>query len=151
MCISGARFASRGENRSMSTTICMLRFLRIQIQQLDKYFEKDELHELWITFPDPYIREGDEKRRLTYPKFLEMYKSVLKKDGIVHFKTDNTPLFDYTLGVVSERNDCEILAETSDFDHSEWREEHFGIKTKYEKIFSDKGEKIKYLKFRFKE
>jgi len=124
-------------------------FLRAQIQLLDKYFEKEELSEIWITFPDPYVREGDEKRRLTYPKFLEMYKVMLKKGGIVHLKTDNTPLFDYTFGVVSERKDCEILAETSDFDHSEWRDEHFGIKTKYEKIFSDKGEKIKYLKFRF--
>jgi len=124
-------------------------FLRTQIQLLDKFFSEGEISELWITFPDPFPREGDEKRRLTSPKFLEMYKSMLKKGGILHFKTDNTGLFDYTLDLVARRKDTEILIQTHDFYHSPWKDEHHGIKTKYEKIFSDKGEKIKYLQFRF--
>jgi tRNA (guanine-N7-)-methyltransferase len=124
-------------------------FLRTQIQLLDKFFSEGEISELWITFPDPFPREGDEKRRLTSPKFLEMYKPLLKKGGILHFKTDNTGLFDYTLDLVARRKDTEILIQTHDFYHSPWKDEHHGIKTKYEKIFSDKGEKIKYLQFRF--
>ncbi len=124
-------------------------FLRTQILFLDRYFESDEIDELWITFPDPFPRDGDEKRRLTSPRFLELYKPLLKKEGTVHFKTDNTDLFNYTLELLQNREDCSVLGYTHDFYNSEFQDDHHGIKTRYEKIFSDKGEKIKYLKFRF--
>jgi tRNA (guanine-N7-)-methyltransferase len=78
-----------------------------------------------------------------------MYKPMIKSGGIIHFKTDNTGLFDYSLELVKSRVDIEVIGFTSDFYQSEWKDDHFGIKTKYEKLFSDKGEKIKYLKFRF--
>ncbi|KEO74004.1 tRNA (guanosine(46)-N7)-methyltransferase TrmB [Anditalea andensis] len=125
-------------------------FLRTQIEQLEKYFGESEIHELWITFPDPRPRDGDEKKRLTSPRFLEMYKPLLDKGGIIHLKTDNTGLFEYTLEVLNLRKDLEGLEWTFDFYASEYQREHLGIKTRYEKIFSDKGEKIKYLRFRFK-
>lgn len=124
-------------------------FLRTQIQELEKYFDSREISELWITFPDPFPRDGDEKRRLTSGKFLDMYKPLLVKGGIVHFKTDNTGLFDYTLELLKYREDVEILLFTHDFYASPYRDEHHGIQTRYEKMFSEKGEKIKYLKFRF--
>ncbi|SNS14118.1 tRNA (guanine-N(7)-)-methyltransferase [Belliella buryatensis] len=124
-------------------------FLRTQIQQLSDFFSVEEISELWITFPDPFPRDGDEKRRLTSSKFLEMYKPLLKSSGVVHFKTDNTGLFDYTLELLQSRNDIEILAHTHDFYQSDYKDDHHGIQTRYEKIFSDKGEKIKYLKFKF--
>lgn len=125
-------------------------FLRTQIEQLEKFFGPEEIHELWITFPDPRPRDGDEKKRLTSPRFLDMYKPLLDKGGIVHLKTDNTGLFEYTLELLQSREDIENLEFTSDFYSSDYQHEHFGIKTRYEKIFSDKGEKIKYLRFRFK-
>lgn len=124
-------------------------FLRTQIQELEKYFDSGEISELWITFPDPFPREGDEKRRLTSGKFLDMYKPLLVKGGIVHFKTDNTGLFDYTLELLGRRKDVEIFLFTYDFYVSPYRDEHHGIQTRYEKMFSEKGEKIKYLKFKF--
>jgi tRNA (guanine-N7-)-methyltransferase len=105
--------------------------------------------ELWITFPDPFPRDGDEKRRLTSPKFLEMYKQLVNARGVIHFKTDNTGLFQYTMEVLASRADCQILFTTADFYASELRDAHHGIKTRYEKIFSDKGEKIKYIQFSF--
>jgi tRNA (guanine-N7-)-methyltransferase len=79
-----------------------------------------------------------------------MYKSLVKRDGIIHFKTDNTGLFDYSLELVQSREDIEILGFTHDFYQSEWKDDHFGIQTRYEKMFSEKGEKIKYLKFHFR-
>ncbi|OYX11277.1 MAG: tRNA (guanine(46)-N(7))-methyltransferase, partial [Algoriphagus sp. 32-45-6] len=115
-----------------------------------QFFAEGEISELWITFLDPFPRDGDEKRRLTSPKFLDMYKPMIQKNGLVHFKTDNTGLFEYTLELVKSREDIEVLAFTHDFYQSEMRDDHHGIKTRYEKTFSDKGEKIKYLKFRFK-
>ena len=146
--IKGSRIW-KGSSTATAEGITNVAFLRTQIQQLSEFFADGEISELWITFPDPFPRDGDEKRRLTSPKFLEMYKPMLKTGGIVHFKTDNTGLFDYSLELVQSRGDIEVLAFTHDFYQSEMKDDHHGIKTKYEKLFSDKGEKIKYLKFRF--
>jgi len=147
--IKGSRIW-KGSTIAIAEGLDNVAFLRTQIQVLDKFFEKGEISELWITFPDPFPRDGDEKRRLTSPRFLDMYKPLINEEGVVHFKTDNTGLFDYTLEVVRQREDCETILHTHDFYASPWKDEHHGIKTKYEKIFSEKGEKIKYLKFQFK-
>jgi tRNA (guanine-N7-)-methyltransferase len=146
--IKGSRIW-KGSTIAISESLENVAFLRTQIQLLENFFSENEISELWITFPDPFPRDGDEKRRLTSPKFLEMYKPLLKKDGIIHLKTDNTGLFDYTLDLVKQREDCEVMLHTHDFYESQWKDEHHGIKTKYETLFSEKGEKIKYLKFRF--
>ncbi|MBC6367906.1 tRNA (guanosine(46)-N7)-methyltransferase TrmB [Algoriphagus sp. AK58] len=147
--IKGSRIW-KGSSTATVEGLTNVAFLRTQIQNLDQFFAEGEISELWITFPDPFPRDGDEKRRLTSPKFLDMYKPMIKENGLVHFKTDNTGLFDYTLELVKSREDIEVLAYTHDFYQSEMRDDHHGIKTRYEKMFSDKGEKIKYLKFRFK-
>lgn len=147
--IKGSRIW-KGSSTATAEGLTNVAFLRTQIQNLDQFFAEGEISELWITFPDPFPRDGDEKRRLTSPKFLDMYKPMIKENGLVHFKTDNTGLFDYSLELVKSREDIEILAFTHDFYQSEMRDDHHGIKTRYEKMFSDKGEKIKYLKFRFK-
>ncbi len=147
--IKGSRIW-KGSSTATAEGLTNVAFLRTQIQNLDQFFAEGEISELWITFPDPFPRDGDEKRRLTSPKFLDMYKPMIQKNGLVHFKTDNTGLFEYTLELVKSREDIEVLAFTHDFYQSEMRDDHHGIKTRYEKMFSDKGEKIKYLKFRFK-
>lgn len=146
--IKGSRIW-KGSTIAITEGLHNVAFLRTQIQLLDRYFDQGEIAELWITFPDPFPRDGDEKRRLTSPKFLEMYKPLIQKNGVIHFKTDNTGLFDYTLELIQSRPDCEILIHTHDFYASPFKDEHHGIQTKYEKLFSEKGEKIKYLKFRF--
>ncbi|MEQ8809435.1 MAG: tRNA (guanosine(46)-N7)-methyltransferase TrmB, partial [Imperialibacter sp.] len=89
------------------------------------------------------------KRRLTSPRFLDMYKTILKKDGWVYFKTDNTPLFQYTLDLLKAKYTTVDMEYTFDLYQSDLWEEHYGIKTKYELIFTEKGETIKYMKFRF--
>jgi tRNA (guanine-N7-)-methyltransferase len=147
--IKGSRIW-KGSSTATAEGLTNVAFLRTQIQNLTEFFAQGEISELWITFPDPFPRDGDEKRRLTSPKFLDMYKPMIKANGLVHFKTDNTGLFEYTLELVKTREDIEVLAYTHDFYQSDMRDDHHGIKTRYEKMFSDKGEKIKYLKFRFK-
>lgn len=147
--IKGSRIW-KGSSTATAEGIHNVAFLRTQIELLEKFFAFGEISELWITFPDPFPRDGDEKRRLTSPRFLEMYKPLLKSGGIVHFKTDNTGLFDYSLDLFQNREDIDLLGFTHDFYQSEWRDDHFGIQTRYEKMFSDKGEKIKYLRFKFK-
>lgn len=124
-------------------------FLRTQILMLENFFEAGEVSEIWLTFPDPRPRKRDVKRRLTSPRFMEMYKKILTKGGYLRLKTDNTQLFEYTLEQVGMRSDISDLAFTRDVYTSDLQKECFDIKTRYEQEFTEKGEKIKYLRFRF--
>ncbi len=124
-------------------------FLRTQIDHLERFFNQDEVDEIWITFPDPRPKSSDEKRRLTAPRYLEIYRKILKKNGIVHLKTDNTGLFSYTLDVLKNLNGVNDLVYTYDLYASNFLALHYGITTRYEREFMDRGEKIKYLNFRF--
>ena len=84
----------------------MLLFLRTRIEQLDILFEPAEIDEIWITFPDPFLKKA--RRRLTAPRFLNLYRHLLKKDGVVHLKTDDPTLFEFTLETLEKEN-CTIL------------------------------------------
>lgn len=138
-----------GSTGALSAELSNAAFLRTQIQFLPKFFNDNEVSEIWITFPDPRPKSRDEKRRLTSPRYLELYKQVLKSDGFIHLKTDNTALFDYSLEIIQGRTDVTDLEFTHDLYNSPHNDIHHGIKTKYETIFTDLGENIKYLRFRF--
>ena len=125
-------------------------FLRTQILQIENFFDLQEVNEIWIVFPDPRPRDRDDKRRLTHPRFLEIYQRIAKPGSTIHLKTDNTGFFDYTLEVLNSRNDIELLEQTFDLYHSPLLERHQGIRTRYEGIFSQEGHDIKYLTFTFK-
>ncbi len=138
-----------GSTEAIEEGLTNVAFLRAQIENIEEFFDDDELNAIWITFPDPRPKDRDIKRRLTSPRFLEYYKNLLQPGGTVYFKTDNTALFQYTLEVLSERKDITKLEYTFDLYHSEYMDEHHGIKTKFEKKFHDLGEDIKYMKFQF--
>jgi tRNA (guanine-N7-)-methyltransferase len=125
-------------------------FLRTQILMIENFFAPGEVDELWLTFPDPRPRKRDVKRRLTSPRFLDMYRKLLKRGGYLRLKTDNTILYAYTLQELKLRKDIEDLKFTDDLYQSPLRSECFDIKTRYEEEFAGKGEKIKYLRFIFK-
>jgi tRNA (guanine-N7-)-methyltransferase len=146
--IKGSRIW-KGSTTALEEDLHNVAFLRAQIEQLDQHFEAKEIDELWITFPDPRPKDRDEKRRLTSPRFLDMFKILVKAAGTIHFKTDNTGLYEYTSELLTSRSDVGIIKQTPDFYNSPWKDSHFGIKTKYETLFSEKGEKIKYIAFRF--
>lgn len=124
-------------------------FLRADVLGLATFFFQHEISELWITFPDPRPRKRDIKRRLTGNRYLNIYKALLKENAWVRFKTDNTALFDFTLEELSLRKDIVDLHFTHDLYSSALRPECFEIKTRYEEMFTAKGEKIKYLRFKF--
>ena len=122
-------------------------FVRMTVQKLNEVFEKNEVSEIWITFPDPFPKERHEKNRLTHPEFLAVYKKVLKVNSPIHFKTDDDNLFDYTLETLDQLNikPTEIIRnvhhDTHDYDNLR------NITTHYEKLFSERGRTIKYCKF----
>ena len=124
-------------------------FLRTQMHQLLDFFESNEVDEIWIIHPDPRPKKRDIRRRLTSPRYLDMYKIITKPASWIHLKTDSTSLFEYTLEVLKGRNDVINLEFTSDLDKSPFLVDHHGIQTRYELMFREEGAKIKYLKFQF--
>ncbi|WP_210488982.1 tRNA (guanosine(46)-N7)-methyltransferase TrmB [Rufibacter aurantiacus] len=121
-------------------------FLRIFLENLDQHFGEQEVDEIWITFPDPQPRKRDIKRRLTSPRFLEMYERILKPGGKLHLKTDSELLFDYSLEVLQERRAPKILY-TKDLYESDLQEHTMGIYTTFEKKYLELGVPIKYLQY----
>ena len=120
-------------------------FLRTMVLLIEKFFNKGEVEEIWLTFPDPRPLDGDEKRRLFSPRFLALYKKILIDGGILNLKTDNHELYLYALEVVSEMGIVPIIA-TDDLYNSSFEKDCFGIKTTYEKRYLEEGTKINYLK-----
>jgi tRNA (guanine-N7-)-methyltransferase len=137
-----------GSNTAEEEGLDNVAFLRTQILRIENFFAENELSELWITFPDPRPRDRDERRRLTHPRYLQMYQRMLKEGGMFHLKTDDRPFFDFTLEMLKEfpvRN----LKQTTDLYNSPMLEEHFGIQTTYEKRWLEEGKKINYLRCEF--
>ena len=141
----------KGSSQALEEGLSNVAFLRTMILLIENFFAEREVNEIWITFPDPRPRKRDIKRRLTSPRFMTMYKKLLKPGGYVRLKTDNTGLYQYSLEELQNRNDITDLKFTDDVYNSELRPECFDIKTRFELQFASKGEKIKYLRFRFKE
>lgn len=145
--IKGARLWKGGQT-AQSEGLTNAGFLRVRIEGLEAFFAPREVDELWITFPDPRPRDRDEKRRLTSPRFLSLYRRLLAPDGWVHLKTDNRPLFDYTLQTLAGENVRDLVT-THDLYASPHAADHHGIQTRYEEIFRAQGFAINYLRFRF--
>ncbi len=145
--IKGDRIA-RGSKRANDLSLSNVAFLRTPMVFLEEFFEENEVDEIWLIHPDPQPRDKEERKRLTNPKYLALFKKILKPEGNFLFKTDNFPLFEYSLQTIPA--EFEILRQTTDLDNSELLSEHFTtegrpIETHYEKLFKAKGHKINYL------
>ena len=140
----------KGSGIALEEGLSNTAFLRTQIELLDNFFEEGEVEDIWLMFPDPRPKKRDAKKRITSPRFIDLYKKLLAPDGKMMLKTDNAGLFDYTLEVLSERKDIFGLTFTHDLYNSDLRHECHDIVTKYEKIFTEQGATINYLKFGYK-
>lgn len=150
--IKGARFwfgAKDAVRKNLNNAV----FLRTQIELIDCFFAENEVDEIWITFPDPQIKYRRTKHRMTNPEFLERYKNILKKDGIMHLKTDSEFLHGYTLGLLQGLGYEIISAHHDIYGAAEYDPETpllREVRTYYEELFSAKGKTITYIKFRIK-
>jgi tRNA (guanine-N7-)-methyltransferase len=122
-------------------------FLRTHIEVMEHFVDKNEVDEIWITFPDPFPRQGNENRRLTSPRFLDKYRSILKPGGLVHLKHDDPDFFAYSQQVVSKDTRCKILYAHTDIYAEPLAFPELDIKTHYELLHLSKGKTIKYLRF----
>jgi tRNA (guanine-N7-)-methyltransferase len=121
-------------------------FLRTQIDAIDQYFEKKEVDEIWITFPDPQLRRSKAKKRLTHPKFLRLYARFLKPGGRIHLKTDSPELYQFTK-LVMELYHIPAITDMDDVYSDENISPELRIKTHYEGLDIAKSNRIFYLCF----
>lgn len=145
--IKGARIW-KGAKQALSEQINNAAFLRTKIELLPLFFGKDEVDEIWITFPDPFLREVKQNRRLTSNRFLDDYKKVLKKEGRIHLKTDNVELYEYTLEVLEDA-ETQILYHNDDIYANDLYIPELEIKTYYERMHLKNNLTIKYIQFKF--
>jgi len=130
----------RGARKASEESIKNIIFIRSDIWRLNDILPKDSVDEIWLTFSDPYPRKSDAKHRLTSPRFLEIYKNVLHRSGKLHFKTDNQPLFDWSLEQF-EQNGWKIESLSRDLHKSNLSDE-YKIMTTYEEKFVNEGLQI---------
>lgn len=132
-----------GAKAAFSQKISNIIFVRSHAAQLSDIFKNESLDELWLTFSDPFPKKRHMKHRMTHIKFLQMYGKLLKKGGILHFKTDNHGLFVWSLEqFVAEKLTLRNLS----FDlHESSLPATYKIMTPYEKRYVASGLPIHHV------
>ncbi|MBR3996222.1 MAG: tRNA (guanosine(46)-N7)-methyltransferase TrmB [Clostridia bacterium] len=130
------------EKVSADTEIDNVRFVAGDARDLPKIFAKGEVDEIYLNFSDPWPKSRHAKRRLTYRVFLEMYKELLSDDGVIYFKTDNRPFFDFSLEEFPAAG-YELSDVTFDLHNSPYNDDN--VVTEYEATFSARGFTINRL------
>lgn len=138
-----------GAKTALEEKLNNVAFIRTRIDFIEGCFSENEVDEIWLTFPDPQPQKTRARKRLTHPIFLSRYNKILKPGGLLHLKTDSTGLYEYSLESIAAFGWEKIFA-TNDLyaNCPPGREELIRIKTHYEKLFTEKGERIKYCLFR---
>ena len=114
-------------------------FVRMDAEDITDVFAKDEVDQIYLNFSDPWPKDRHAKRRLTSTAYWARYDQILVPEGRVIFKTDNRPLFDFSVEQVPEAG--WILDNvTYDLHHSEFGEGN--VMTEYEEKFSALGNPI---------
>ncbi len=143
--LKGARLW-KGAKTAIEEGLANVAFLRAPIERIAEYFDRDEISEIWIPFPDPYPRPGKAKKRLTSPRFLSLYRNILRPGSLIHLKTDDENLFDYTLQILKVEQ-CPVLAKIEDLYRAPVEKGLLTVKTTYELRHLAAGRTIKYLCF----
>ncbi|MEX1213176.1 MAG: tRNA (guanosine(46)-N7)-methyltransferase TrmB [Balneolaceae bacterium] len=144
--IKGARLWD-GARRALKRDLVNVLFFRAYIEQLETYVAPGELDEIWITFPDPFPKRRQEKKRLVSPRFLRLYRHLLVPGGEVHLKTDSALLWRYALQTIPAvgGNYCrrveDLYSDAAD-------DPILTIQTSFERQHLRDGKTIRYLRFR---
>ena len=144
--IKGARIW-RGAKTALQHDIQNVAFLRTRIEYIERFFTKGEVEEIWITFPDPFLKKGKSNRRLTAPNFLQRYAKILKNNGLIHLKTDDDTLYQFTLETLNRQNQSRLLYHNNDIYAKDLPLPELTIKTFYETQHLAAGKTIKYIRF----
>ncbi|MBF0693813.1 MAG: tRNA (guanosine(46)-N7)-methyltransferase TrmB [Flavobacterium sp.] len=145
--VKGARFW-RGAKTAVETGLNNVAFVRTQIELIDHIFQEQEVDEIWITFPDPQIKYKRTKHRMTNPEFLQLYKKILKPDGVVNLKTDSEFMHGYTLGLLQGLGHEILYANHNIYKNEGSPAEVIGIQTFYENQYLEVNKAITYIRFK---
>lgn len=147
--IKGARFW-RGAKTAIEEKMDNVAFLRTQIELIEYCFAKDEVDEIWITFPDPQIKYKRTKHRMTNTDFFKKYKKILKPNGLIHLKTDSEFMHGYTLGLLHGEGHDVLYSNHNIYRNEGAPEEVVKIQTFYESQYLEQNKPITYIKFQLK-
>jgi tRNA (guanine-N7-)-methyltransferase len=117
-----------------------LKFIRMDAEEIESVFSESEIDRIYLNFSDPWPKDRHAKRRLPSQRFLERFSHILKKDGVIEFKTDNRDLFEFALEEAPEAG-WKILSSTFDL-HNDPKLSQGNIMTEYEEKFSAMGNPI---------
>lgn len=135
-----------GAKKAQEENLNNVGFIRSHIDKITQYFNKGEISEIWITFPDPQLRTSRAKKRLTHPSFLRLYQQLLSANGKVHLKTDSPDLYLFTKSVIDFYG-LEIIEDIDDVYAGNVSDELM-IKTHYEGLDIAQSSRIHYLQFK---
>ncbi|TWI70724.1 tRNA (guanine-N7-)-methyltransferase [Desulfobotulus alkaliphilus] len=126
-------------------------FIRARIDHLAGYFPAHFADGIWIPFPDPAPGNISGRKRLTSPRFLNIYRNFLKPDGLIRCKTDHAGLYDFTLENL-EAGGGRLCRACEDLHSSDIHDpDILGIESHFEKEFRKKGYTIKFMEFSLNE
>lgn len=136
-----------GATEAVEKNVSNVIFVRALIHRINELFNEGEVSEIWITFPDPFLRIRSAKHRLTHTRFLRLYQQILVNNGAINFKTDSDELFAFTqhqlgmLGIIPQTLHLNV--------HNDNTAEPLlkNVTTYYEKLFRAKGKTIKFMQF----
>ncbi len=135
----------RGAKTALEKNLTNVLFFRTYIDHLAEYFATGEVEELWITFPDPHPTDKGARKRLTSPRFLTLYQKILQPRGALHLKTDDEPLFEFSLQSLKDTG-WVLEQEVRDIYKAASVDPLLEIQTAYEKRHLAAGKKIYYLR-----
>jgi len=147
MDIKGARIW-KGASQALEHHLSNVAFIRTKIELSGGFLAKNEIDEIWITFPDPFLKSKKYNRRLTSPNYLSLYGRFLRNDGRIHLKTDSDELFEHTMEVLDEGGHKVEYVDEDIYRGTDLCHPDLDIKTYYEKQHLNKGKTIKYVRFR---
>ena len=143
--IKGARIWN-GAKIALRENLPNVAFVRARIEEILCFFAKDEVSEIWITFPDPFLRKSRANHRLTSMRFLSLYRQIVKTGNPIHLKTDEPNLYAYTLETVAEANGT-VEYHDNDIYNKPLPLPELGIKTNFEQLDIAQEGAIKYVRF----
>tara|TARA_B110000902_G_C14179495_1_gene539977 strand:+ start:266 stop:940 length:675 start_codon:yes stop_codon:yes gene_type:complete len=145
--IKGARFW-RGAKTAIDENLGNVAFVRTQIELVDFIFAKNEVSEIWITFPDPQIKFQRTKHRMTNASFLKKYHHILNNEGIMNLKTDSEFMHGYTLGLLQGEGHEVLYANHTVYKNEGAPKEVTETQTFYENQYLEVDKPITYIQFR---
>lgn len=136
----------RGAKTALTEELANVAFLRARAEGLPQIFAPGNVEEIWITFPDPYPKKSDAKKRLTHPAYLDIYVSLLAPNGELLFKTDNHELFAWSKVRIEKHENFAIKEVAEDLHAAAGPDDDMVVRTAYEQKFMESGSTICFLR-----